>query len=168
MSQPDLDSCRAEQLATLLSSCDETLQVWTTDDLAAMLRHQLSLPPEADMATYASAVPHRATPATRRSHFDSYLALFQAKDPPLELLRRVKDAAKAAVRDPDAPLPDDVATVIYFVAIAVALSALGQRITRLTDEGLRWGFQWSLNLPWLADPLRGPLTAGLAAIEVGR
>jgi len=83
----------------------------------------------------------------------------------LDLLRRVKDCAKSAVRDPDAPLPDDVATVVYFVAIAVALTARGERITRLTDEGLRWGFEWSLRQTWVAESLRPLLTAGLDALD---
>ena len=166
MTQPDLDHCQAEQLATLLSSCGDTLHTWTPDDLAAILQHQLSLDPETDIETYVSrGSPGRRTKPTGEGRFDSYTAFFQQKAPPLDLLRCVKDCAKAAVRDPDAPLPDDVATVIYFVAIAVALTAHGERITRLNDEGLRWGFDWSLKQTWVADALRPLLTAGLDALD---
>jgi len=165
MTQPELDGCHAEQLATLLASCDDTVHVWKPDDLAAILRHQLSLRPETDFDTYVfQGTPRRQVDTARSAGFDTYLALFQAKQPPIDVLRRVKDCAKSAVRDPNAPLPDDVATVIYFVAIAVALAAHGQRITRLADDGLRWGFQWSLKQAWLADSLRPLLARGLAAL----
>ncbi|MFV2066505.1 MAG: hypothetical protein ACC645_05955 [Pirellulales bacterium] len=166
MTQPDLDNCQAEQLATLLSSCNDTLHTWTSDDLAAILRHQLSLAPETDIETYVlRGAPRPRTEPTREGRFDSYTSLFQEKEPPLDLLRRVKDCAKSAVRDPDAPLPDGVATMVYFVAIAVALTARGERITRLTDEGLRWGFEWSLRQTWVAESLRPLLTAGLDALD---
>ncbi len=124
----------------------DTPMPWSRDDLAAMLRHQLHQPlgpsPAAQNDGYAS-----------RPHLD----LFTRDHPPLARLRQVKDQAKAGGREDDSELPRDVATVLYYAALAAArMHHQDQPITRLDDEAFRVGLDWALQLPWL-DPALKPL-----------
>lgn len=135
---------------------------WNTRDLAGMLRHQLHQPlgpsPTKQDDGYAT-----------RPHLD----LFTQNNPPLDRLRQVKDHAKSAPtpapgsgpgNDKDAnqagELPRDVATVMYYAALAAARLHHGNTsekpITRLDDAAFRVGLDWALQLPWL-DPALKPL-----------
>lgn len=130
-------------------SRDDAPLPWNNADLAAMLRHQLHQPlgpsPTGEDDGHAT-----------RPHLD----LFTQADPPLDRLVQVKNAAKAVPKtskDADNRLPRDVATVVYYAALAAArLHHPGQPITRLDDEAFRVGLDWALQLPWL-DPALRPL-----------
>ncbi|MBB6429637.1 hypothetical protein [Algisphaera agarilytica] len=118
---------------------------WNTNDLAAILRHQLHQP--------LGPLPDKVEDglATR-----PHLELFTQTSPPLDRLRRVKDQAKAGSNQDD-ELPRDVATVMYYAALAAArLHHPDESITRLDDEAFRVGLDWALQLPWL-DPALKPL-----------
>ncbi|MEM6853674.1 MAG: hypothetical protein AAF593_04615 [Planctomycetota bacterium] len=122
----------------------ETPLPWNTGDLGAMLRHQLHQPlgpsPTGQDDGYAT-----------RPHLD----LFVQSDPPLERLRQVKDQAKTT--KPDDNLPRDVATVVYYAALAAARRHHPDHsITRLDDDAFRVGLDWALQLPWL-DPALKPI-----------
>ncbi|MEO0514893.1 MAG: hypothetical protein AAF086_06310 [Planctomycetota bacterium] len=128
----------------------DTALPWSTSDLGAMLRHQLHQP-------LGPAPGIQGTPASddgyaTRPHLD----LFTQSSPPLARLRRVKDLAKAG-DTPEGQLPRDVATVMYYAALAAArVHHPEQPITRLDDEAFRVGLDWALQLPWL-DPALKPL-----------
>jgi hypothetical protein len=63
--------------------------------------------------------------------------------------------AKTSDRRSANPLPEEVATVLYYAAIAAALLRHGQRISRVSDATLREGTDWVLEQEWVAGPLRG-------------
>jgi hypothetical protein len=55
-------------------------------------------------------------------------------------------------------MPKEIAAVLYFAAIVVALRRCGARITRLSDGELRAGVEWVLAQPWI-DPATRALFA---------
>jgi hypothetical protein len=163
MEPDDLEGCTPQQLACLLSFETTTDAIWPVTDLAAILKHQLALIPGADRPAGELSEGAPGT-ETAGEPFGNYWELFRSPQPSLELLQQIKDVAKAAVTDPDAPLPEEVATVIYFAAIAVALIRCNQRITRLSDEGLRLGFRWSLDQSWIPEEMQALFQEAMRAI----
>ena len=179
MIDPDLSHGDPTHLASLFDLEAEKTRRWGDGDLAAILRHQLrtALGPglgrpdrrradrghadrgRADRRLDPSDQPATPDPARpqegdRRHDAQTFGDLFQHPDPPLDLLRRVKEFAKAADADSGAPLPTPVATVLYYGAIVAALLRHGARISALGDEDLRYGVSWSINQPWLDDGTR--------------
>jgi hypothetical protein len=71
----------------------------------------------------------------------------------VELLTQLKDFARAG-REHDTLLPKEVATLLYFAAISLALVRRQQRITSLSDEQLRVGIEWGLSQSWVTDSVR--------------
>ena len=143
---------------------------WTSAERGGLLRHQLDLPlgpppaPGGDAAGKEVAAPDGWE---SRTHGD----LFASADPPLERLRFVKNRAKRGINaagadDADGLLPREVATVVYYAALAAARvngGAAGHSITRLDAAAFRTGLHWALNLTWVDEPVRGLLAAALQA-----
>jgi hypothetical protein len=89
-----------------------------------------------------------------------------SEHPPLELLKLVKDYAKGGDRQgADAGLPEEVATVLYYAAIFVALSRGGQRITSLDDRALVRGGRWVVAQAWVEQAVRQLVLDGLASLS---
>jgi hypothetical protein len=123
-------------LLSKLMNLDE--EAWPPDELAAMLRHQLRSKLESE--TFGDVL-HAASPA-------------------IESLKRIKDFGKQHRNDPASPLPRDIATVLYFAAIAAALAKCGQRISQLDDASIRAGVEWAVALPWLDESTRALFVEG--------
>ena len=83
--------------------------------------------------------------------------------PPLELLELTKQFAKKCRSNPDGPLPDDIASVLYLAAIAAAMTRCGARITKLGDVGMHHGLRWALRQSWLDASLRELFARGCEA-----
>jgi len=64
-------------------------------------------------------------------------------------------------------LPDEVATALYYAAIAAALIRCEERITDLDDASLRHGFQWGVEQPWGDEAVKSVLREALASIPNG-
>lgn len=128
---------------------------WNDDDRGAILRHQLDQrlgpAPDGDDDGWA-----------KRTH----LALFNEDNPPSERLQQVKDRAKAGVNH-ELHLPRDVATIVYYAALAAARLRSDTPITRLDDAAFAEGLRWSLDRTWLSQPLRPLLTEALDAVNAG-
>ena len=86
--------------------------------------------------------------------FTSLGNLLTFPNPPVELLEITKDFAKACRQNPHSPMPQEIASVLYFASIAAALVRCGCRITGLSNEILAEGFSWALAQPWLDAPTR--------------
>jgi hypothetical protein len=82
--------------------------------------------------------------------------------PPVEVLRMVKEFAKAGLEGPG--MPRELASVFYFGSIGLALRG-GVSISTLTTERLREGLLWTAQLPWMADGMRVWLLSLMPARE---
>lgn len=153
-----LQPCQGDPAsAAAMLSCDvQQRALWQADELAAILRHQLAAPLEADLylSSPNAARWHQQFLPRVGSKFGSIADIFRCPQPPLELLIALRDFANDAHGAPDWPLPEEVATVLWLAAIAVALLRCRERITDLTDAKLRQGFQWAFDQPWLTEDLR--------------
>lgn len=74
--------------------------------------------------------------------------LVRRRGPTLDLLELAKQFAKSNRGNPDSPLPVEVSTALYYVAIAAALVAHGELITDLAHDSLRSGFEWLASQSW--------------------
>ena len=118
--------------------------VWRQEEVGAVWRHQLSAPLDVDLERCG-------VPSASGLTFGE---LLHHPRPSAELLRGVKQFAKACKLVGDGPLPGDVAGMLYFASIAVALLRCGQRISALDDDALRTGLQWARAQAWLDEPTR--------------
>ena len=73
------------------------------------------------------------------------------------MLELTKRFPKHCRNHPEHALPEEVATVLYFLALAVALLKCGSRISKLSDAALREGIVWALDQPWLDEGARKTL-----------
>lgn len=176
MAEPDWPSVDGRLLAELMQIDDRTL--WSAEELGAILQHQLDAPLEADFsrlrqserverAPGQAAGARFALPATPALSpgISTFRQLFEHPNPPIELLELTKRFAKSCRSRPDAPVPDEVATVLYLAAIAAARLKGGASISRLDDAALRPALDWALEQPWL-DPGIGELLEGARATLV--
>lgn len=142
--EPDLNKTNPLNLAKLLA-LDGALP-WSDDDLGAILRHQLQLPLEAELG---SSLQGASADELRQTFGD----LLTSSVPCLSLLRAAKEFAKANRSDPNACLPGDVATVLYYAAILAARLRWRARISDLAPHDLLGGIEWTLSRHWLAPSL---------------
>jgi hypothetical protein len=124
---------------------------WSKEDYPHVLAHELATPLRAELGALASepGASRRRDPWLDRTFGE----LFSHPDPPGPLLRQVKDFAKGQ-RTRNGHLPKEVATVLYYAAVAVALCKLSERITTLTDNELLTGFDWVLEREWIPEDLK--------------
>jgi hypothetical protein len=135
----DLSKTSPSQLA-LLMGLDETQSLWSEDDNAAMVHHLLDSP-----------IPDTSNSSTATQTFGQLLA---APHPDVEHLRKVKEFAKSCRTNSQSGLPEDIATVLYYAAIAAAKLRCGHAISRLSVVEFRDGINWALTRDWLPDPLK--------------
>jgi RNA polymerase sigma-70 factor (ECF subfamily) len=135
-------------------------------DAAAQLRQLLTAPAPLDLGAVdaALALNARAWAEGEGLVLKSFGDLLHHPHPLPELLELVKDFAKENRTDPESPLPREVATVLYYASIAVALARCGRRITQHDDATLRQGFQWGCEQSWVDEAMRELLRAGLRGL----
>jgi hypothetical protein len=141
------------QLASLIGG-DEDIgeRIWNSDDLAAILRHQMTTSLQVDLAGVGSAAGRlREEAAAGGLLLKSFGDLLQHPHPPLGLLKMMKDFAKACRISPASVLPREISSVVYFASIMAAMTRRSRRITKLTDSDLRKALRWALMQPWLDD-----------------
>lgn len=164
MTEADLYRIEAERSASLFDLPAHV--AWSPADLGPILEHQLAAPLEPDLATLATTPGSlRKCLAEQRPPVRTFAELLHHPAPALELLDQVKQLAKAHRASADPVLPPEVATVLYYTTLAVALARHGQRLSQLDPATLRDGFTWTLALEWLPALLRPLLQAGQAALE---
>jgi len=139
---------------------------WENDELRAVLEHQLSAPLLCDLddATGELSGPLEAVAAAGERPIRTFGDLLQHPHPPLVLLQQTKQFAKACRNRPDSALPDEIATVLYFMSIVAAMIKCGRRITRMDDASLRYSLDWAVQQSWVDEATRKLFEAGLAVI----
>jgi hypothetical protein len=145
----DLQKTNPLDLAKLLA-LDAGLS-WSDEDLAAILRHELQIRLQVELGPRVEGVCASELQQTFGELLTSAL-------PSLPLLRASKEFAKANRSDPQAFLPGEVATVLYYAAIVAARLRWRARISQLSLADLLGGIDWTLARPWLAPSL-SPLFA---------
>jgi hypothetical protein len=145
-----------EQLSRLLGASDGPGREWPPEDLQAFLRQQLAAPISVNLDGLRPALAAQLKGLTGAQGLllKSFADLFIHPHPPLELLVLVKDFAKAQRASPAGALPREVASVLYFAAIAVSRLRLGQRISSLPDAALREGCAWALDQSWVDERMK--------------
>jgi hypothetical protein len=165
----DVNETNPGHLAQLLAMAPDESAGWRAEEHRAILRHQLSvrvefeLPPDARPGT--NDEPHATMPLGVRAIVTTTFGdLLRHPTPPLAMLRRVKDFAKACRDDPRGPLPPEVAMVLYLASILAALTRHGVSITKLRSDELRKATEWGLAQQWLDDATRALFEAGVAEL----
>jgi hypothetical protein len=130
---------------------------WSEGDLPAMLRHQLSAPLKLDLGRVKvkgiSEESRRGILADAEGLRIATLEdCFQHSSPPLALVTLIKDAFKAQAGPSGQRRPEQqVAYVIYLLAILVARVRLGAAITKLADAQLLRGIDWAATREWVDE-----------------
>jgi hypothetical protein len=166
----DVNETDPGHLAQLLAMAPDESAGWRAGELAAILRHQLSVPVEFELPRDAGPAGDgqapAAMPAGVRAIFTTTFAdLLRHPLPPLAMLRRVKDFAKACREDPRGPLPREVAMVLYLASILSALTRHGAAMTKLRPDELRKATEWGLAQQWLDDATRSLFEDGLSQLD---
>ena len=165
----DHPSCQIESrsLTHLMDLDAAGASPWSAADLAAILEHQLCAPLECDLCALAAgrAGQVEATGAAADPPISTFSELLQHPHPPVELLELTKRFAKACRNDPEGPLPDEIATAVYFMSIVAAMTKCGRRITGMDDASLRYSLRWALDQKWLDESSRELFRQGLAAMD---
>ena len=162
------------RLAELLRRPRDVESQWSDDELAEVFRHQLAAlvkpePPHPPAKAVADRVPAGKSQARKASgpRPVTFAGLLHGSKPPLEMLRRAKEYAKAACKDPHGALPPDVATALYYGVIAAALVNRGEKLSTLSDQGLFRGLRWMVGQTWLDDATRDLAQRGLEHVQKG-
>lgn len=141
-------------------------KLWGPEELGAILEHQLAAPLQVDLGSLDPQLPRRLEqlngsggPSVR-----TFRDLLGHPRPPLKLLELTKQFAKACRNHPHSPLPDEIATVLYFLSIVVAMTRCGHRITKMDDPSLAYSLDWAVRQPWLDGSTRAILREGIEAV----
>ena len=172
MNAPKRDASRSEpsSLARLMALDTSTKHDWHPAELGPILRHQLDSPLGFDLGNFApeSKATLAAVDPPANIPLETFGDLLRHPHPPLGALKLMKEFAKANRDNPESSLPTEIATVIYFAAIVVALTRCGQRITGLDDDALGKGMEWVVAQPWVDESTRSLFRDALTLIETGR
>ena len=158
MNAPKRDSSKSEpsSLARMMALDTSTKHDWHRTELGSILRHQLNAPLGFDLGNFApeSRATLDALCQPGSIQLETFGDLLRHPHPPIGVLKLMKEFAKANRDKPDSSFPTEIATVIYFAAIVVALTRCGQRITGLDDDALRRGVAWVVAQPWVDESTR--------------
>ena len=133
------------------------------NELAAILRHQMTTSLQVDLAGVGGAAGRlKEEAAAGGLLLKSFGDLLQHPHPPLALLKMMKDFAKACRISPASALPREISSIIYFASIMAAMTRRSRRITKLSDGDLRQALRWALMQPWLDDITRTVFLEGQA------
>jgi len=91
--------------------------------------------------------------------------LLHSPMPPIDLLKSVKEFAKANRDHPASVLPGEIATVLYFASVIVARWRCGEVITTLNDRELRVGIEWAIAEPWVDERTKSLLCEASVALD---
>jgi len=160
----ELEHLSPEQLAELLD-VDAPAGEWRKDELASVLRHQLSTPLSCDLDGLVRIArdPRNEGGEADVPKLGTFEDLLLDSKPAASTLTAAKDFAKHDLCGADALLSRQVGFVLYYGCIAAARVRLNTAISSLSSDELRRGYAWALAQDWLSPPLRELIAEGLAA-----
>lgn len=136
-----------KRLAAVLEIDPGNGRLWRQDELAVIFKHQLAAPVQMDLGK----APAGNTPALPFGFPDirTFDDLFHSSTPPIEVLKSVKEFAKANRDHPASPLPNEIAAALYYASVIIARWRCAEVITTLNDEELHTGIDWAMSEPWV-------------------
>jgi hypothetical protein len=153
MTMHPTDNGEASALASMFEVARSPVRIWRSEELAAVLRHQLAAPLPVDLGTLrgvtaeqVSRLGDAAEPPIR-----TFGDLLRHPAPPVELLEMTKRFAKRARRKPGSAVPEEVAGVLYFGSILAARTRCQHPISNLSENEMRRGIDWVVAQEWV-DP----------------
>ena len=166
MKDDDLCDSDPQSLTQMMNLDAGDQKLWGPEELGAILEHQLAAPLVCDLGSLDKGLVRRlkefnsagGTPLT------SFEDLLHHPSPPVEFLELTKRFAKLCRSDHHVPLPGEIATVLYFLSIVVAMTRCGRRITKMDDRSLQYSLSWAIRQPWLDDSSRRIIEEGLREI----
>ncbi len=154
MNDDAINSQQPQTLARLLKLDAEAPRSWSSADLGPIFQHQLRAPLSFDLKDLARS-RHRSVEDLSRVPDGAPLVTFADAlfhpHPPVELLGAIKAFAKASGDEQRGMLPQEVATMLYYLSIVAALVHCGRRITSLSDAALRKGVEWAMGQSWIDE-----------------
>jgi hypothetical protein len=155
MSYNSIKDGNPSRLVNLMVRADDDSPPWRAEDLADMLAHQLQVPLMYDLQR-VGAPSHLQADALGRPEpaIRNFGELLHHPAPPLALLVLTKNFAKSCDVQPGYCLPSEIATLLYFGAIAAALARIGQRITSMENRSIGEGVRWALAQTWIDGKTR--------------
>ena len=172
MSVPKRDANRSDPsaLARMMALDTSTTHDWHQTELGSIFHHQLDSPLGFDLGNFVpeSKATLDASRPTANIPLETFGDLLRHPHPPLGVLKLMKEFAKVNRDNPESSLPTEIATVIYFAAIVVALTRCGQRITGLDDDALRRGVEWVVAQSWVDESTRSLFRDALTLIGTDR
>jgi hypothetical protein len=127
--EPTLSHAPSARLAELLH-CVESSD-WSEQDIASIYQHFLHSPVELDLSPPRSLHQILIDPLSAES-----------------LLIRIKQFAQAWREQPDVAVPAQVASVVYWLAVAAARVHAGRTISSLGVSDILKGLEWSGRCSW--------------------
>ncbi len=165
---PDHDRSEPNQLAKLLRLDPSVGGDWTEHELGELLSHQLRAPLRADLAMLGGDAIDSLRSHTQGdgNRWETFAGVLFDDMPPIALLTLIKTFAKTHRSDAAGVLPNEIATTIYFLAIAAAAARHRQHITALTPKEVTDGFAWLAAQPWVDQRSRVLAEQGRVVINV--
>jgi len=153
---PDLQRSKDILRALMDPEQSETVP-WSASELAAMLEHQLAAPlmAEVDRLAELNECPRaEVAKLISESKCKTFGDVLREKSPEPELLRMVKDFAKAVMSEPDT-LPRDVARILYVASILAGTRVQGGKpLTTLSEASIEREARRCLSFGWLPVAVR--------------
>lgn len=164
MNLSDVPNMSPEKVSQALAVGSGVSTSWRRTEFGSVLQFQMDAPLVLDLATSDDALRGELEQLVDESDPSAFSLkdLFFHARPSVSLLIRVKNFAKAMRFDDRHRLPPEVATVIYFAAIAVAKAKCSSMITELADADLRSAKEWIETQEWIDEPLKRLILTGLS------
>ena len=163
----DVDESQTRLLAKMLDSSGPQVSTWQDEDLRGLFQHQLDTSlasafeyPESGESPTLTQLGKSSVPP-----IVTFADLLKHDQPPLELLHAMRRMARRSAKETSGAIPDEIASVLYFAAIAVARVRLGERISRSDDNVLRYGFEIMMRRAWIGKDLTEVFGQSLEKID---
>jgi len=157
-SSVDLDESNPSAFAQMLEQRALDDANISTVDLRDVLNHLLA----SQLAELEATSPY-VPPDDARTLREALLD--QTTD--IELLQELKRFGRRQARTPGDELPADVASVVYFGAMAAALVHQDERISKSADDVLAHGFQLAAQADWVDPAIKALLNQAAARVLGG-
>jgi hypothetical protein len=157
----DADSFRIglARLSLLVDGTADDQELWLPEEFGSIFRHQLTAPLCSDLAGLTPQLGEEL--ASLRTPDGRPVATFgdllRHPAPPLALLELVKEFAKTSRQPGRRQLPPEVASMLYYLSIGIALFRCDHRLSSLSDAALQEGFRWASAQPWADEATRDML-----------